>query len=463
MLAAQAAVARDQREIAGGQQRDDHDQRDDPAVGEELPEAQAHVLSLGQIHRRAVDEAHGAVIVAVEEDLRLAEHRPGLERRFQLLLIDRDEQLAVLRIKVPGQQGRERVLGVERQLPVALGQADLHLLHRLRGAQQLPVGEVVEHPVVERDRVGEVAELLQPGVVVAVAAHDDDQRAHVAALRRGDQAVARGAGVAGLDAGGALEQIALVHVIVRVLADEGVGVVDHLAVVDELGFGLILDGVGHLHEQRVLHGLGRHQVEVVGRAVVILGGQAVGVDKVGVDAAELYGPLVHPVHKGADRAGQIAADHVAGLVGGADHRAVEELAQAQLHARDDAGAAAVLPEALAAVALGGDGVAQAHVAPVDGLQRQQHGHHLGQAGRGAALLGVHRVKEAAGVHIDHQRRLRVQLRRAEGRGRRSGSREQKRQAKHHGEKSEFFHFALPFSTECGIVIVLYGLRKRIAT
>ena len=204
------------------------------------------------------------------------------------------------------------------------------------------MGEVVKDPVIHGDAVFEVPEILRIAVQLAQAAHGDGHHVDAVPLGGGDQAVAGGVGVAGFDAGRPFIQIAAGLGIVGIGADEGVGVVHNRAVVDGRIIRLVALGIGNLHEQGVLHGGGSHQIKVVGGAVVVLRRQAVGIHEMGVDTAQLRRLLVHLIHKGTDAAGNIGGQHVAGLVGGMDHGAVQQVLHRDLGAGGDAGIAAVL-------------------------------------------------------------------------------------------------------------------------
>ena len=168
---------------------------------------------------------------------------------------------------------------------------------------------------------------------------------------------------------------------------------------------------------------------------------------VGVLAAELLGLPVHHVDKAGDAARNIAADDVAGLVGGVEHHAVEQIAHGDLHARHDTRGAGVLLHPLEAVVLRDDHVIQAHAAGVDRLQRQQHRHDLGEAGGGA--LGVHvvAVEYPARVQIHQHGGLGVEGGRLQRHGTGGGKAHQQAGEKDAGKKSVFFHFVLPFSQE----------------
>ena len=183
-----------------------------------------------------------------------------------------------------------------------------------------------------------------------------------------------------------------------------------------------------------------------------LGGEAVGVHKVRVRAAEVHRFLVHLLNKAADAAAEIAADDVAGLVCRLKQRAVEQVAHGKLHSRQQAGGAAVVAHAVAAVVLCGDHGCQLTAAGVERFECEQRRHDLRKAGGGALLVLVIAVEHFAAVEVDHDGGLAVELRRFHGPCRR-------RQGCHHNahEKKErknfyFFHFVLPFFQEYVIVI-----------
>ena len=211
--------------------------------------------------------------------------------------------------------------------------------------------------------------------------------------------------------------------------------------------GLIGGGVGDRQEHGVLHGLGEDQVLVIGRAVVPLGGQAVGVGEVGVLTAELGGALVHLLDEAGDAPGEVAAEDVAGLVGRLQHRAVEQILHGDHRARHDARGAGVVLHALLAVVLGGDHVLERDAAAVERLEREQHGHHLGETGDGALVVLVVTVQDPARIQIHQDRGLAVErgVVQRPGRGRGGAQRQAEDQDKR--KNSEFFHFALPFSSE----------------
>ena len=137
---------------------------------------------------------------------------------------------------------------------------------------------------------------------------------------------------------------------------------------------------------------------------MVLVGHAVGIHEVGAGAAQLGGTVVHPLHEGVDAAGHGAGDHVAGLVGGGDHGAVEVVLQGHDLAGLDARGAGLLIQTVHAVISGGDLVLEIQLAPIHGLQRQQDGHDLCETGRIGPLIGALGVVDVAGVQV-HQQRL----------------------------------------------------------
>ena len=119
----------------------------------------------------------------------------------------------------------------------------------------------------------------------------------------------------------------------------------------------------------------------------------------GVDAAQLGSAAVHQVHEGADAAGDAVGDDVAGLVGAVHHSAVQQIPVADDLAGADVGGAGIRVQPRQTVVLGGDHLVKADLAPLQGLDGQEHGHDLGQAGRGALLVGVFRIQKPAGLQI----------------------------------------------------------------
>ena len=96
----------------------------------------------------------------------------------------------------------------------------------------------------------------------------------------------------------------------------------------------------------VFHGRQRDLQQVPGGGVVVLVMQAVGVDKMGIGAAELIGTLVHQANEISRRAGNILCNGIAGFVCRNDHHAVKHVFQRHLFACHQTGRAAVLIHAV---------------------------------------------------------------------------------------------------------------------
>ena len=175
----------------------------------------------------------------------------------------------------------------------------------------------------------------------------------------------------------------------------------------------------------------------MGAGNVALGGQAGGVDKVGVRHAQLRRPLVHLLHKGL-RAPRQMLGQGHGRVVGRDHaHRLEHILHRQLLVLLQPDLAA--PHG-AGVGGGGDGVVVGEASAVDGLHGQQDGHHLCDAGRLQGLVLVDRVEHLARglLHQKAGLALHRQLRRLGPRG--HGPRQ------HQGgqARQDPFHMAFPF-------------------
>ena len=175
--------------------------------------------------------------------------------------------------------------------------------------------------------------------------------------------------------------------------------------------------------------------------------QSVRVCKVGICTPYLFGPAVHVLDEGVEGAGYVHGYYVAGLIGGGEHRTVEQVVQAHGLAYLYVGSASVLNHALDSFVAGGDAVIKRNLASVNGLNSQQDGHDLGQRGRVALLVGVQGVKLAACILIYDDGGGALQLRRCQGlrlvgQGAGRQARQDKRQYQHKWEYLYFFHINL---------------------
>ena len=224
--------------------------------------------------------------------------------------------------------------------------------------------------------------------------------------------MARLVGGAGLDAVGVVIDVTQ-H---PPVGDEAVGAVE-LPLLGFVGGG---NGIGFAvadgHEQGILHGLFGDEIDVPGGGVVLGIVKAGGVDEVGVFAAQLLSPLVHPLHEGGGGAVDGFGEDVAHLVGGNHHHTVEQLLHRQGLALHDVRCAAVLRQIGQSGGGGGDGLVQPQVAAVHGLQHQQHDHDLGDAGGILLGVGVFVVEDHAGIAVHQQGRLGLDVRIGDGVG-----------------------------------------------
>ena len=213
----------------------------------------------------------------------------------------------------------------------------------------------------------------------AAAEHDADQMA-VAALDRGDEVEAGGAGETGLDAVDALDA-----------AEQLVVIADRLAaIVEAVGREVpvvareaVLDGAaerGLIARRGDLLGIGQAVRVAIGRAV----------------HAERARLARHQLGELVDVAGDRFGDHHRGVVGRAGDEALDCVLD--LHGRLRAGPAWSAP----ARRRFGDrhhGV-ELHLAGLEPLEQQVERHDLGERGRKALRVGVVRLQRRAGVGVD---------------------------------------------------------------
>ena len=390
------AAARQPQHIADDGQHDEQQHDEHNGIREKGAQVAADVRPLrhGDIDRR--DKLDCAVDRAVIRHRELADLVPrldgGFERFAVALGIERDLLLKLRRAARIGrrQHGRDALRRADGHAVTVAPIAHGHFADEVARADDIAPAVVGKHPAVGRERVGKAAEIGRAvGAGRALAAEHDAQQAHAVLLRRGDEAVARGIGVAGLDALGVFVIIAAVH---RGLGiDEAVRVRERALVGQVRGRDGVLDRVADRGEELMAERFFRDAVEVMRRGVMIVVRQAVGVNKVRARAAEGLRALVHALHEGRDAAADILRDDVARLVGRGDHGAVEKVLKRHGLADLDVGIARALDHVGIAVVIGGDGVAQVHVAALDRLDREQERHDLRQArgvGFGVDVAGI---------------------------------------------------------------------------
>ena len=351
-------------------------------------------LRHGDIDRR--DELDRAVDRAVIRHSEFPDLVPrfdgGFERLAVPLGVDRDLLLELRRAGRIGrrQHGRDALRRADGHAVTVAPVAHGHLADKVARADDVAPAVVGKHPAVGRERVGKAAEIGRAvGAGRALAAEHDAQQAHAVLLRRGDEAVARGLGVAGLDALGVFIIIAAVHRGLGV--NQAVRVRERALVGQVRGRDGVLDRIADRGEELVAERFLRDAVEVMRRCVMVVVRQAVGVDKVRARAAELLRAGVHTLHERRDAAADIFRDDVTRLVGRGDHGAVEKVLERHGLTDLDVGIARALDHVGIAVGIGGDGVIQLHVAALDRLDREQERHDLRQArgiGFGVNIAGI---------------------------------------------------------------------------
>ena len=231
-----------------------------------------------------------------------------------------------------------------------------------------------------------------------VRAQHHGEQAAVVPVSGGDQTVARRTGGAGLDA-----VSALIDVVVGLVAgDEVVGSVEFPGLGHVGGGDLMIDGVHQRHEVGVGAGLLGDEVEVPGGCVVADVGQAVGVAEIGILAPQIPGLLIHAGHESGDGPVNGFRQHVAPLVGGGEHDAIEQLLHGQLLAHLDAHVAAVRGNLGDGGLAGGEDLAFGESAVVNSLQHQQAGHDFGDAGGVEAVVDVLLIENLLGLRVDEQ-------------------------------------------------------------
>ena len=317
-----------------------------------------------------------------------------------------------------------RVGGVQLHLRLgpALGQG--HRGQRGLGVHQLPVVEGGEHPV---QHLGALA------VDVVQVRPQHHQAVGVAlALGKRDEAAARQGGEAGLHPPDVVPVICVLRV------DHQVGGADlPLGRVEVGGRQGVGDGLGDLH----VPGLGvagrRDLGQIPGGGHVAVIVQPVHAAEGGVGAAQFGGPLVHLGHK----SGQVPRRHIAGhrtggIVGAGHDHPVQQVDPAHRLPDPQAHGAAVgvldVGKLLGQAGGHRDGLLQVQAA----LQIEQGGHHLGQAGDVAGLVGVLLQDGLAGVQVEQiDRFFRICGRDRHGIGRQPRQGQTDGQRQHTGQRS----------------------------
>ena len=317
-------------------------------------------------------QIHGAHLVAVQKHGSRAQHRPGSDGSREIFLQIKGAGHLVIGVAVAAQRGG----GVKLHLRVGAAFAQGGRGQHRFGVDQLPVCKAGKGPVQDLrsffiNVIQVRAQHHQPiGVAVFLG------KGHIAAPGQG--------GKAGFHAADVIAVIGIFRV------EHQVGRGNRPLILVQVGGGQrVAQGVGDVHVGLVGGTGGGDQRQVMGCGDIAVIVQAVYTGKAGAGAAQLFGALVHPGHKGGQVAVcHVAGDHTGGIVGAGDQQAVQQvdpahrLADAQVH-----GAAVGIlnvPELLRQA--GGNGDLRIQV--LAAFQKQQGGHHFGQAGNVALLVGV---------------------------------------------------------------------------
>ena len=165
----------------------------------------------------------------------------------------------------------------------------------------------------------------------------------------------------------------------------------------------------------MFHGRLHHQGDVIGGGIVIGVVEAVDIDKVGPLAAQLLGPLVHVLHKGRLIPVHRLRQDLGRLVGRGEQQAVQQLLHRQHLSRLDIGGGAPFRD-LGGRGGGRDGGIRSELPLLDGLQHQQGGHYLGDAGWIGLLIGPLLVQDLIVIGVQQNGVGAVQRRFLQGGG-----------------------------------------------
>ena len=253
-------------------------------------------------------KVYRAHLIAVQINGGCAKDSPILDGGGDVLLKVVGEGHLVVRMAVAAD--RRGSVKLHFLIRAALGQV-YGSQHGL-GVHQRAVGKAGKGPVEQIIALGKE-------VVRRIAAKDHQPVGVAVLLGKGHIAPARQGGKTGLHAPDVIPVVGVLRVEHQVGGGDGA-----LVLVQIGGRQSIAQGVCHLHIDLVLGaGLG-DQGQIVGRGDVAVIIQAVHTGKAGAGAAQLFGTLVHPGHKGGQVAVRnITGDHAGRVVGAGHQQAVQ--------------------------------------------------------------------------------------------------------------------------------------------
>ena len=397
--------------------RPDHQRRRqdelDPGALEELLHLGLVVQQLGALHRGIRHQVQGAILRPLIAEHHGTQHLPRLHGGVHALAEQAGDHLHPVQVHVLGQGAGDLALGLDVHLVRLGGQVDLDLgdQRALRG--QGDPAEAVKAPVQQTDGLIELAlALLSIGVRHRPGAQDDRDQIGVPVLRRLHQTLARLVGGARLAPGAPAVEIAGIGPV----GGECVGV-SYGALLRQVGGGDHMVGAGDDGlKQLVFHGRLHHQGDVIGSGIVIGVVEAVDIDKVGPLASQLLGPLIHVLHKGRLVPVHRLRQDLGRLVGRGEQQAVQQLLHRQHLPCLDIGGGAPLRDPGRGGG-GRDGGIRNKLPLLDGLQHQQRGHHLGDAGGVGFLIGPLLIQDLVVIGVQQDGVGAVQRRLLQGGGR----------------------------------------------
>ncbi len=339
-----------------------------------------------------------------------------------------------------GREASRTAGGLHRHIVLICAKLDGNGADRVDPAEYGLAGKVVKAVFQQVFALSEIVvfHCVSGGVLPVDAAQDHPDHRAAVLFRGGCQTIACLRSGAGFDADGILIEEAPDPEV----GHQSVGVVEDPFRMEVGGGNSVAHRGDDLAEVGVLHGLQAHPGHVPGGGVVVVVVVAVGIHKVRARHAQFGGALIHQVHKGRDASGNQRGQGVTGLIGRGDEGAVQQVPDGEDLPRLQILGGAALPDAGVEVISQGDLGVQGQLAPVYRLRSQKAGHHLGDAGGEAALVGVLFVEDLVVVGVQQQGGGGVDGKAVaflcgEGRGQKGG--QQAQQQKKSGDRTVFFH------------------------
>ena len=168
---------------------------------------------------------------------------------------------------------------------------------------------------------------------------------------------------------------------------------------------LIAVCAGNADKILILQGCLHDKRHIVGRGVVILVGQSMGIGKMGVGTAKLCRLLVHQLYESVNGSGHMLSQAVATLISRFEHQGVEGFFHGQLFAFCGSDGAAACLDRMGRVVGIGHNLIEGAV-----IQRHKGRHNLGDAGRVIDHIHILIIKDGSGVRFHDDGGFGVDLR-----------------------------------------------------